>query len=100
MPDLIVQVALRLAVLLPVMLLVAVLAWVKQLGFIKRSALFSAADMRAPGFLLIDAAIFALIFALISVLMSEGPYSAAVAVGISVLLTLGNALRLAARILE
>jgi hypothetical protein len=74
----------------------------RQLGVVKSGVAFSAADMRTwpLSFVLIDAAIFALIFAVISASMGEGRYSAAVAGGISALVAMGFAPRLASRVLR
>jgi len=101
MPDLLAQFLLRLGVMLPVILLVVASIWLllKRRGVVKQGVPVDPADMRtwSLGFALADAAVFALIYALVSAWIGQGDWSAAVAGGTSAVVALGVFPRLAAR---
>jgi hypothetical protein len=104
MPDSIVLAALRAAVILPVMLLLAALAWFsfKKAGIVKSGVPFNPGDMRTwpLRFVLVVAATFTLSFSVILALIGESTYTAGIASGISAVLALGVTPRLAARFLK
>jgi hypothetical protein len=101
MPDFLAQFLLRLGVMLPVILLVVASIWLllNKRGVVKQGVPVDPADMRtwSLGFALADAAVFALIYALVSAWIGEGDSSAAVAGGASAVIALGVFPRLAAR---
>jgi hypothetical protein len=101
MPDFLVQVLMRLGVMLPVILIVVGSIWfvLKKRGVVKSGVPVDAADMRTwpLGFALADAAVFALIYAVVSAWMGQGDWSAGVAGGISAIVAIGIFPRLAAR---
>jgi hypothetical protein len=93
MPDFLFQVLIRLAVMLPTLMIVAALIWcaLKWFGVVATGAPFDARDMRTwpLRFALIEAALFALTFAIVIVVMGEGAWSAAVAGGVSAIVAVG-----------
>ncbi len=102
MSDFPLQFAARLAVMLPVIMLVVAFAWLamRRFGRITPDAPFNIADMRTwpLGFALTDAAIYAVVFAAISALMSGNDMSAAVAAGVSAIVAIGLAPKLMQRL--
>lgn len=101
MAEFLIQFASRLAVMVPVILLVAWLAWITltRLGYATPGAPFNAADMRTwpLRFALVDAAIFATVFAAVSAALAGNELSAGVAGGVSALVAIGLVPWLAAR---
>jgi hydrogenase/urease accessory protein HupE len=101
MPDFLAEFLLRLGVMLPVILIVVAAIWfaLKTRGGVKQGVPIDPADMRtwSLGFALADAAVFALIYALVSAWIGQGDWSAAVAGGVSAVVALGVFPRLAAR---
>jgi hypothetical protein len=101
MADVAVEFLARFAVTLPVVLITSAGLW---LAFNRRrlatsASSFTPSDMRTWSlrFSLIDGAVFAFAFALLSAVMVESPFSAGVAGGVSALVALGLMPRLAAR---
>ena len=104
MLDYLYEFAIRAAVMLPVIVVMAALAWValKRFGAMTPGAPFNAADMRTwpLGFALTDAAIFGIVFAGIAAWMGEGEWTGAVGAGVAALVAIGLAPRLAERVLR
>lgn len=102
MPDFIYEFAIRFAVMLPALVLLAALTWsvLEQFGFLINGA-FNAADMRTwpLGFIIADAVLFAAILAAAYVAFGDNPLSAGVAGGLAALIGFGLMPRLAARFL-
>ena len=100
MPDFLVQVLSRLAIMLPVILLVVTVLW---LMFKRRhgavAPTFNPSDMRTWSFrfAILDGAVFAVIFALLSAWMADSQFSAGVAGGLAAIVAMGVMPRLAAR---
>jgi len=101
MPDFIYQVLIRLAVMLPAILILSALIWcgLKWFGVVRTGVPLDARDMRTwpLPFALADAALFALTFAIVMVVMGEGEWSAGVAGGVSAVVAIGLAPQLLAR---
>jgi hypothetical protein len=101
MLDFLAQFLLRLCVMLPVILIVVATIWLvlRRRGVVREGAPIDVSDMRTWSlrFALTDAAVFALIYALVSAWMGEGDWSAGVAGGISAMVAIGVFPRLAAR---
>ncbi len=93
MPDLAYQFLIRLAVMLPTILIVASLIWVllRKLGAVAPGVPLEPANMRTwpLPFVLADAALFAVIFAFVAAWMGEGEWSAAVAGGVAAVIAVG-----------
>jgi len=93
MPDFLFEFLGRVAVMLPVVLILVVVLW---LIFNRRrhdtfAPAFSPSDMRTWSlrFALLDGAVFAVIFALLSALMADSQFSAGVAGGLAALVAMG-----------
>jgi len=93
MPDFLVQFLGRLAVMLPVILIVVVVLW---LIFNRRrhaagAPAFSPSDMRTWSlpFALLDGAVFSVAFGLLSTWMADSQFSSGVAGGLAALLAMG-----------
>jgi hypothetical protein len=93
MPDLLVEFFGRIAVMLPVILILVVVLW---LIFNRRrhdtlAPSFSPSDMRTWSlrFALFDGAVFAVTFALLSAWMADSQFSAGVAGGLAALVAMG-----------
>ncbi len=93
MPDLAYQFLIRLAVMLPTILIAASLAWMllRKFGVVAPGAPLEAANMRTwpLPFILADAALFAVVFAFVAAWMGEGEWSAAIAGGVAALIAIG-----------
>ena len=93
MPDLLYQFLIRLAVMLPTILIVASLVWVllRRLGVVTPDAPLEPANMRTwpLSFLPADAALFAVIFAFVAAWLGEGDWTAAIAGGVAALIAVG-----------
>jgi hypothetical protein len=104
MPDFLYQVAIRLAVMLPTLMIIAALVWYagKSLGAVRTDVPFEGGNMRTwpLPFALIDAALFALTFAIIIVAMGESDWSAGIAGGASAVVAIGIGPRLLARFMR
>ena len=92
MPDFLLQFLSRLAIMLPVILLLVAVLWLmfkRRRGTIAPS--FSPSDMRTWSFrfALLDGAVFAVIFALLSTWMADSQFSAGVAGGLSAVVAMG-----------
>lgn len=101
MPDFLVQFLGRLAVMLPVILLLVAVLW---LIFNRRrratsNPAFSPSDMRpwSLRFALLDGVVFALIFAVLSTWLSDSQFSPGIAGGIAAVVAMGVMPWLAAR---
>lgn len=103
MSDFLTQFTARLAVMVPVLVLVAALSWyaLKRLGYLTNGT-FSAADMRTwpLRFAMADALIFGVIFAAIHAGLGDSELTAAVAGAASAIVAIGIAPKLAERILS
>jgi len=93
MPDILYQVAIRLFVMAPALMLVAALLWyaTRKLGIIGADTPLNARDLRTwpLTFILIDAALFAVAYAIVMVLMGDGEWSAAIGGGIAAFVAVG-----------
>ena len=93
MPDLAYQFLIRLAVMLPTILIVASLLWLllRKFGVVASGAPLEPRNMRTwpLSFVLADAALFAVIFAFVVVWIGEGEWSAAIAGGVAALIAIG-----------
>ncbi len=93
MPDFAYQVLIRLAVMLPTILIVASLVWIllRKFSVVAPGTPLDPKNMRTwpLSFVLADAALFAVIFALVAAWMGEGDWSAAVAGGVAALIAIG-----------
>ncbi len=93
MPDFIYQVAIRLAVMVPTLMIVAAPLWyaLKAFGVVRTGAPFDPRNMRTWPLTIVlgDAALFAFTFAIVIVWLGEGEWSAAVAGGISAVVAIG-----------
>jgi hypothetical protein len=91
----------RLAVMLPVVLVLVLLLWFafNRRQFTAKAPPFSPSDMRSwpLRFALLDGAVFATFFALLSAWMAESEFSAGVAGGLAALIAMGLLPWLAAR---
>ncbi len=104
MSGFIYQVMIRLAVMLPAVMITAALVWyaLKKFGVMGKAAPFDARDFRTwpLRFLLAEAALYALIFALVVSGLGEGQWSAAVAGGVAAVVAIGVGPLLAARLVR
>ena len=93
MSDFAYQVLIRLAVMLPTILIVATLVWVlsRKFGAVAPDAPLDPKNMRTwpLSFVLADAALFAVIFAFVAAWMGEGDWSAAIAGGVAAIVAIG-----------
>jgi hypothetical protein len=93
MPDILYQVAIRLFVMAPALMLVAALLWyaTRKLGIIGADTPLNARDLRTWPliFILIDAALFAVAYAVVMALMGDGEWSAALGGGIAAFIAVG-----------
>ncbi len=101
--DFLVQFLSRLAVVLPIVLVLAAALWwvFNRRRFAAHPPAFSASDMRTwpLGFALVDGAVFAATFALLSAWMAQSQLSAGIAGGLAALVAMGLMPWLAARYL-
>ena len=85
MPDFAYQVLIRLAVMLPTILITATLVWVlfRKFGSVTPATPLNPRDMRSwpLSFVLADSALFAVIFAVVVAWLGQGEWSAAIAGG-------------------
>jgi hypothetical protein len=104
MPDFLVQFLNRLAVMLPVVVVLAVVLWwvFNRRRFAAGAPVFNPSDIRTwpLGFALLDGTVFAGTFALLSAWMAGSEFSAGVAGGIAALVAMGLVPWLAARYLR
>ncbi len=93
MPDLAYSFLIRLAVMLPTILIVASLLWylLRKFGVVAPDAPLEPKNMRTwpLRFVLADAALFAVIFAFVAAWMGEGDWTAGVAGGVAALIAIG-----------
>jgi hypothetical protein len=93
MPDLLYQFLIRLAVMLPTILIFASLVWLlfRRSGAITPGAPIEPSNLRTwpLSYLLADAALFAVIFAFVAAWLGEGEWTAAIAGGIAALVAVG-----------
>jgi len=93
MPDFAYQFLIRLAVMLPTILIVAALVWalLRQFGVVAPGTPLNPTNLRTwpLSFVLADAALFALVFAFVAAWMGEGNWSAGVAGGVAALIAIG-----------
>jgi hypothetical protein len=93
MPDLAYQFLIRLAVMLPTILIVASLLWLllRKYGVVAPGAPLEPRNMRTwpLSFVLADAALFAVIFDFVAAWMGEGDWTAGVAGGVAALIAIG-----------
>jgi lysylphosphatidylglycerol synthetase-like protein (DUF2156 family) len=93
MPDFAYQVLIRLAVILPTILITAALVWVlfRKFGAMTPATPLNPRDMRSwpLGYVLADSALFAVIFAVVVVWIGEGEWSAAIAGGVAAMIAIG-----------
>ena len=93
MPDLAYQFLIRLAVMLPTILIVASLLWflVRKFGAVAAGAPLDPRNMRTwpLSFMLADMALFAVIFAFVAAWMGESDWSSTVAGGVAALIAVG-----------
>ena len=101
MPDILYQVAIRLLVMAPALMLVAALLWyaTRKLGIVGTDTPLNARDLRTwpLTFILIDAALFALAYAIVMALLGDGEWSAAMGGGIAAIVAVGLGPLLVAR---
>jgi hypothetical protein len=80
MPDLVYQALIRLAVMLPTILIVTSLVWLvlRKFGAVTPGAVLEPSNMRTwpLSFLLADAALFAVVFAFVAAWLGEGEWTA------------------------
>jgi hypothetical protein len=104
MLDYLFQFASRLAVMLPAILFVSWVTWhlLNRFGALTPDAPFNASDTRTwpLGFMLIEAAAFAVIFAAVLAVMEGSDYGVGIASGLSVLIVLVIGPRIAAKVLR
>lgn len=93
MPDLAYQFLIRLSVMLPTVLITAALIWAlfRRFGGAAVPTALNPRDMRSwpLGYVLADAAAFAVVFALVVVGLGEGEWSPAIAGGIAAVIAVG-----------
>ena len=93
MPDLLYQFLIRLGVMLPTILIFTALIWLlfRKLGAVTPGVPIEASNMRTwpLPYLLADAALFAVIFALVAAWLGEGEWTAGIAGGIAALVAFG-----------
>ena len=93
MPDLVYQALIRLAVMLPTILVVASLVWLllRKFGAVTPGAALEPSNMRTwpLSFLLADAALFAVVFAFVAAWLGEGEWTAAIACGAAAIVAVG-----------
>jgi hypothetical protein len=93
MSDILYQVAIRLLVMAPVLMLAAALLWYasRKFGVVSANAPLNIRDLRTwpLSFILIDAALFALAYAIVMALMGDGEWSAAIGGGIAAIVAVG-----------
>jgi hypothetical protein len=93
MPDLLYQFLIRLAVMLPTILVFTSLVWLlfRKLGTIAPGAPVVPSNLRTwpLSYLLADAALFAVVFAFVAALLGEGEWTAAIAGGTAALIVVG-----------
>jgi hypothetical protein len=98
MPDFLYQIAIRLAVMIPAIMITAALLWyaAKKFGRMRVGGPIDPRDMRTWSlqFALADSALFALTFAIVIVAMGESEWSAAIAGGASAIIAIGLGPRL------
>ena len=101
MPDFAYQVLIRLAVMLPTILITATLVWFlfRKFGAVTPAAPLNPRDMRSwpLRYVLADLALFAVVFALVVVWIGEGEWSAAIAGGVAAMIAIGFGPPLVAR---
>jgi hypothetical protein len=93
MPDYLVQFLSRLAVMLPVILVLVVVLWMlfNRRRLATSAPAFNPSDMRTWSlrFALLDGTVFAVIFALLSTWLADSRFSAGVAGGLAALVAMG-----------
>jgi len=93
MPDFIYQVAIRVAVMVPTLVIMAALLWyaLKSFGVVGTAQTLNPSDMRTwpLNIVLAVAGLFAVTFAIVIVAMGEGEWGAAVAGGVAAVVTIG-----------
>jgi len=93
MPDLLYQFLIRLAVMLPTILVFTSLVWLlfRKLGTITPGATIVPSNLRTwpLSYLLADAALFAVVFAFVAASLGEGEWTAAIAGGTAAMIAVG-----------
>ena len=93
MPDFAYQVLIRLAVMLPTIVITAALVWAlfRKFGAVTAATPLNPRDMRSwpLSYVLADAALFAVVFAFVVAWMGQGEWSAAVAGGVAAIIAVG-----------
>ena len=104
MPEFMVGFLARIAVMIPVLLIVSGGTWLllQKLGIMRPDAPFSGQDMRTwpLRYAVAEAALFAVIFAAVSAALGESEFSAAIAGGAAALIAIGGAPILLPKILK